>query len=186
MTEDLDPQHSWALLEIAQTKSRKLSVDERRLVVAHIIEHGLPDENGKLVDPSNCDLAMLFGVNESQIRSDKKRIYQEYAAAITPEDAMGLVSAFLVEHNALIRRAKTGLAACAPGTMGHWTYLKQISELEKRKIEMLQSCGLVPKELGALTVNEEHWVAYVLPDGTTGNRPMPSTEDAELAADTNG
>jgi hypothetical protein len=165
------------LLEIAKRKSRKVKPDERRRVIRLLEESwstaGYPQE------PSNYELADLFDVDESIIRRDKRKIEKEYTSVITPDDAMSFVGWYCKGIDALIRDARAGMLASPLGSLGHQNYIKILADLRKRKIEMLQEIGAIPKELGTLNTTEETWEAYVLPDGTTGNQKMPTLQQQQ-------
>lgn len=165
------PKHPLELMTDAQNK-RRLTTEERRSVLAYISEYGFK-ENGKYRDLSNYELADLFQVTEAAIRKDKKKILREHSGELTPEDSMQFVQGFLFEHNALIRKAKEGLNKSPEGSLTHIRYLQVLSDLESRKIKLLQESGLLPKELGHLSVTEEEWHAYVLEDGVTGVTKAP-------------
>lgn len=144
-------------------KSRKLTAAERRLVLAHLEELG--------TSQSNYQLAALFGVDEKVIRKDRKELLQEYTKTISPEHALSFVASYLKSHDDLIRKTKFGLEKCLPGTLGHQNYLRLLSDLESKRMKLLQEIGAVPKELGHLNVSEERWVAVVSTDGVTSVRP---------------
>lgn len=151
------------LLAIAKAKTRKLTSAERRVVLAYLEEVG-DDVHGY---STNYKLADLFEVDEKVIRSDKKRLLQEYAQHITPEHAMGFVAAYLRAHDELLRRTRQGLSKAVPGSLGHQNYLRLLSDLETKRMKMLQDIGAVPKELGHMQISEERWVATVSDDGVT-------------------
>lgn len=152
------------LLEIAKTKTRKLTPRERRSLISFIDEAGVKDASGHPVEYTNYELAALLDVDEKTIRLDKRRILKEYASIITPEDAMSFVAEFVKGHDDLLRRAYAGLRQSPEGTLAHQNYLKILSDLSKRRVTMLQEIGAIPKELGNLNVNQELWEAYVLDD----------------------
>jgi hypothetical protein len=141
------------LYEIAKDNKRKLTPRERREVIVWL------DESDEL--PSNRELARVFQCDERLIRLDKQAIMREYAAGVTPDSAMGFVARYLKGHDDLIRYAKLGLDSSAPGGMQHEKYLKLLSDLELRRVKLLQDIGVIPKELGHLSIAEENWVAEV-------------------------
>jgi hypothetical protein len=153
-----------------------LTPRERREAVAYLDDHGFGDDNRDL---SNYELADLFDVSEKIIREDKKRILAEYTSVISPAEALSYVGQYLRSHDGLIVRAKHGLAKSKPGTQAHQHYLRLISDLEAKRIQILQEIGAVPKELGRLNVTEERWVATVSNDGIVTCQPASQAEDVK-------
>lgn len=168
------PKTPLELLADAQNKVRLVS-DDRRRVIAYIAEYGYK-ENGKYKDLSNVEMAALFQVDEAVIRRDKKKVLKEQSGSLTPEESMEFVQDFLFEHNALIRRAKEGANHSPLGTLTHIRYIQTLSVLFQQKIKILQETGLLPKELGHMSVTDEQWRAYVLEDGVTGVEKVPPKE----------
>ena len=179
------------LFEIAQSKTRKLTPQERREVITYLEEAGARDKSGVSKPLSNYQLAELFDVDVKVIRVDKKKILKEYTSAITPDEAMVFVGTFMQGHDDLLRRTVKALNEIPHGTLTHAKYLQLASDLHKRRVQMLQEIGALPKELGNLNVNEELWEAYISDDGqgnaTSGVRRVPvnalplKTEDNDLA-----
>jgi hypothetical protein len=165
------PERLWA---IAESKERKLSVDERREVLRWLDEDGRrempdPDDPSKTIvvtirSYSNYRLGEVFQVSEKQIRKDRALIRKMAMDALTPEQGLAFVEGFLREHNALIRRAEDGLEACVPGSQTQVMFLRLLSDLRKRHIALLQEVSVVPKELGNLNITEEIWTAEVSRD----------------------
>lgn len=147
------------LWEAAKAGTKKLTAAERRLVLAYL------EEEGQVL--SNYQLADVFQVDEKVIRKDRKELLREYTATITPEYALGFVASYLKSHDDLIRKTKIGLEKCQPGTLGHQNYVRLLSDLETKRMKLLQEIGAVPKELGHLNVSEERWVAVVSEEGVT-------------------
>lgn len=180
------------LLDIAQNKTRRLTPRERRSVIRYVEEHGVKDAATGVSKPlSNYQLADLFSVDEKIIRIDKRKLLKDYTKLITPEDAMVYVGTFMQGHDDLLRRAIKALDDMPHGTLAHAKYLQITSDLHKRRVQMLQEIGALPKELGNLNVNEELWEAVIQDDGngnaTTGVRRVPANalplekEDNDLA-----
>jgi hypothetical protein len=157
------------LLTLAQTRARKLTIGERRTVIAYLEDTG----EDHVSYSSNYKLAELFGVDEKVIRDDKKKLLQEYAQHITPEYAMGFVAAYLRAHDDLLRRTRHGLSKAVPGSLGHQNYLRLLSDLETKRMKLLQEIGAVPRELGHMQISEERWIATVSEDGVTSVHQEP-------------
>lgn len=188
----LTPEQLW---DIAESKERKLTVDERRDVLRWLDEDGhreMPDPQ----DPSktisfsvraysNYKLGAVFGVNEKQIRKDRELIRKQAMTALTPEQALAFVEDFLREHNALIRRAELGLEACEAGSQTQVMFLRLISDLRKRHIALLQEVEVVPKQLGNLNITEEIWEATVSRDDVTSVTRLDPAKPATGTDDTN-
>ena len=159
------------LLKVAIAKERKLTSKERRTVLAFLMDQKI-DPVAKTFR-SNYQLADLFGVSESMIRNDKKRILRDYSSNITPDQAMAFVTDALRAQDRLIRRAEAALMECESGGLAEREYIELLDKLEARKLKVAQDIGIVAKELGRLQVVEENWEATVSEDGITSVSQVP-------------
>lgn len=164
------------LLDIAKRKARKLRPGERRRCIVYLEELG--------ESHSTRELAEIFGVGESVIAQDRKRILKLYATELTPAHALQFVADSLRGHDDLIRRARAGLRSTVEGTLMHQKYVEQLSQLELRRIKILQEIGVVAKELGHLNVSEEVWYAKVSEDGivSVSQDPADAPPPADVSA----
>jgi hypothetical protein len=166
------------LIAIALAKQRKLTSTERRKVMSWL-DGDRYGENGKAYQ-TNANLARLFDVSETTVVEDRRRIMRDYAATLTPDQAMTIVARYFVGHDRLLAACEKGITMCEPGTMAHREYLKLYSDLAARQVKLAQDIGVVKKELGHVQLSET-WVATTAGDGVTrvgqeGGPPVP-TED---------
>jgi len=143
---------------------------------------------------THVELADLFKVDEAVIRRDRKKSLVVFSQQISPAHALAFVAEAVKEINVLIRKCKKGLDEATPLTLSHLKYIELMSALQMRRLKILQEVGVVPKELGHLSMSEEEWIAEVNPDGVTSVHPanadtaglvgmLPMTPDAPLPVD---
>lgn len=150
-------------LYVDAQKGIKLSQRERRQVITYL------DEAGET--PTNSELAKVFQVDEKVIRRDRSRLLRQYGSQISPTHAIMFVAKYVRNQEQLLKSAKLALSKATQGTLAHQNYLKLCSDLEERILTKLQSIGVVPKELGHMTVTEEKWVAEFADNGVASVRP---------------
>lgn len=141
----------------AQKGTAKLSPQERRLVIAHL------EEIGEV--PSNYELARLLLVDEKVIRRDRLRILRQYASSLTPTQAMSFVAKYVRNQERYLSAARVALSKASSGTLAHQQYIKLCSDVEERIMTKLQSIGIVPKELGHMSISKEEWIAEFADNG---------------------
>lgn len=165
--EELGPEE---LIELARNDTRRISAEERRRVMAWL-DGDRYGATGKAYQ-TNAQLAKLFHVNESTIHHDRRAMLRDYAATLTPDQAMTLVARYFQGHDRLLAAAEKGLNEAPPGTMAHREYLKLYSDLSARQMKMAQDIGVLRKELGHLQVTEETWVAETSAEGISSVRRL--------------
>jgi hypothetical protein len=152
------------LITLALEHRRRLTSTERRKVMAWL-DGDRYGENGKAYQ-TNANLARLFGVSETTVIEDRRRIMRDYAATLTPDQAMTIVARYFVGHDRLLAACEKGITSCEAGTMAHREYLKLYSDLAARQVKLAQDIGVVKKELGHVQLSET-WVATTDGDGVT-------------------
>jgi hypothetical protein len=150
------------LLDLARL-GKKLKPKERQAVVTWLEGTGTMEQFG------DYQLSQILQCKPTAIRRMVKKARQGFATAITAEDAMQYMVNYLRSNDTLIRECrKQVLDPAVVGTGLHPVYIRLLKELEAEKIEMLQSIGVIPKELGRMTAVEENWKATISTEGVTG------------------
>jgi hypothetical protein len=129
-------------------------------------------------DLSNIELGRLFKVNEKTIRNDKEAIRKRLSDEMGDKD-IGLVISDLVRgHERLMTELAKSTAKCEYGTNTKLAHLKFEQEANFKIVEVLQSLGVYPKNLGSLTKTEFIFKAHVAKGG--GVNTVPVTTRSEL------
>jgi hypothetical protein len=146
--------HVDVIWEEVKAGTRKVTARERRRCLVYV------DELGEI--HSNVELSKMFGVSESVIRDDKKRLLREFGATLTPEAQIELLARHLRSIDTLIGNAEAGRKACnaaGAGSINERFYIETLLKLQQERRTTLENTGILRKELGTLNVQEEHWVA---------------------------
>lgn len=147
----------------------KLSAPERQDALA-VLMSARPDM-------SNVDLARFFKVNEKSIRTDKEVIRKRLSEELGDRDVALVISDLIHGHNRRMTELAASRKKCAYGTntwLAHW---KAEKDAEKEIIELLQSLGVYPKNLGNLQKTEFVFKAHVAKGGGVNVVSIQSREE---------
>lgn len=155
---DIDkmPTHS-EILVLRAEQGEKLVADERRDAVAYLTV--------VRPDMGHMELGRLFQVSDTTIREDKEKIRKRMAEELTSDD-IGLVINDIrrsYEHD-MVELARS-TKACTYGTNNWLAHVKAKRDFEKQYIEMLQSLGFYPKNLGNISKTQFIFKAVVAKGG---------------------
>lgn len=161
------------LWEQARAGTKKLTATDRRRCLVYIDDIG----DTKYSYP---ELARIFGVSETVVRADRKRLMSTLTGLLTPEHAIHFVSTHIAQIDQLIAIARRGLNSQNPGDLGESRYMDTLTKLLKEKRDTLMDCGVIRKELGNMSVTEERWEATVTDTGECFVGPAaPKAQDAK-------
>lgn len=158
------------MYEEAKAGARRLTPSERRRVLIYLEEIGDTKRN-------NYDLAKLFQCHEKGIRQDKQRLLNEYARKLNPQYAMQFVGRHMKDLEDLVVVGKLGLQSQERGVLGERFYIETLLKLYKERREALENMGVIRKELGQMSVTEEHWIATVAEDGEASVHEAPTPQE---------
>lgn len=146
-----------------------LNVEERRDAVQYLM----------LMRPdlSNVALGRYFKVSEPSIRNDKELIRRRMAEDVTDKDVSIVVSDLMRGHELLMVDLARSKKACSVGTPAYLNHLKFEQEAQFKVIELLQSLGVYPKNLGNLTKTEFVYKAHVSKGGGVNTTAIASEEE---------
>lgn len=114
---------------------------------------------------SNEELASLFNVPVEVIFNDMQTIIHERNEIISSASPVDFISEYLENQKYAINKMRGEIE------FGNFNSSDRIKALEKysialaRYLESVQSLGILPKELGHLSVVEEKWVANISDGG---------------------
>lgn len=164
--------HSPEELLAAAKLGIKLKPKQRLAVVIWL------ETSGEIENYPDPLLAKAFGCRPAAIKRYRKLAREEFAKAISAEQAMNYMADFVRSYDFLIREAKEALKG-NKNTGLHQGYMRLLKEIEAEKIEKLQSVGVIPKELGRLTTATEEWTAVVSEDGVASVSNTSEASDDE-------
>jgi len=146
-----------------------LDTEERRDVVQYLM----------LMRPdlSNVALGRYLKVSEQSIRNDKELIRRRVAEEVTDKDVSIVVSDLMRGHELLMVDLYRSKKACAIGTPAYLNHLKFEQEAQFKVVELLQSLGVYPKNLGNLTKTEFVYKAHVSKGGGVNTTAIASEEE---------
>jgi hypothetical protein len=147
----------------------KLETDERRDAVQYLM----------LMRPdlSNVELGRIFKVGEQTIRNDKELIRKRMAEEVTDKDISLVISDLMRGHELLKVDLAASKKACKKGTPAYLNHLKFEQEAEYKLIELLQSLGVYPKNLGNMTKTEFIYKAHVAKGGAVNVATIQSSDE---------
>jgi hypothetical protein len=128
-------------------------------------------------DMNQIELASFFKVNEKTIRLDKDVIRKRLSEEITKDDISLVISDLQRGHERIMSELAKSTAKCEYGTNTFLAHLKFQAEQETRIVEVLQSLGYYPKNLGNLTKTEFVFKAHVAKGGGVNVTPIESQEE---------
>jgi len=129
-------------------------------------------------DLSNVELGRIFKVNEKAIRQDKEAIRKRLAEEMGDKDISVVISDLMRGHERIMTELAKSTRKCEYGTNTFLAHLKFEHEANFRIVEVLQSLGVYPKNLGNLTKTEFVFKAHVAKGG--GVNVAPVANEAEL------
>jgi hypothetical protein len=148
----------------------RLDAEERRDALQYLLLMR-PDLN-------LIELGRYFKVTEKVIRSDKDIIRKRISEEVTDKDISVVVSDIMRGQELLRTDLARSKKKCALGTPTYVNHLKFEQECEHKYIELLQSLGVYPKNLGNITRTEFIYKAHVAKGGGVSVSTIQS--DAEL------
>ena len=128
-------------------------------------------------DLSNIELGRLFKVNEKTIRNDKEAIRKRISEEIGDKDIALVISDLVRGHERLMHELAKSTAKCAYGTNTKLAHLKFEQEANFRIVEVLQSLGVYPKNLGSLTKTEFIFKSHVARGGGVNTVPVETRSE---------
>jgi hypothetical protein len=121
----------------------KLNAEERRHAIAWMMVHRPNMQTANMVE--------LFGVTDRTIREDKALARKQVADEVSTDDIGSIVADIRMTYMRFKDRLEKSTKAANPGTAVYLAHLKAIADYEKVYTEMLQSLGILPKNLGSMT-----------------------------------
>lgn len=161
-------------VELAKSGERLTAVQRRHaLQFLKVTEPGL----------TNDELASLFKVTPRQIRLDRQHLRKAAAQELVEDDVMLVISDMKESIKAQIRLLEKSRGDCRSGSREYLEHCKAIADLELKLNKAFQDLGLMPKNLGTMTVNEYHFEARVGLGGHTEVRDVKQFEPDSDAPD---
>jgi hypothetical protein len=128
-------------------------------------------------DLSNVELGRYFKVNEKIIRLDKDTIRKRMVDEVGDKDIALVVSDLMRSHEQIMVRLAKSTKACQFGTSNYLNHLKFEQEASHKMIELLQSLGVYPKNLGNLTKTQFIYKAHVAKGGGVNVATIETQEE---------
>lgn len=147
----------------------RLDAEERRDAIQYLM----------LMRPDlNCvELGRYFKVTERVIRLDRDVIRKRVAEEVTDKDVSIVVSDLMRGHELLMTDLAKSKKKCTLGTPAYLNHLKFEQEAQFKVVELLQSLGVYPKNLGNLTKTEFVYKAHVAKGGGVNTTQIASEEE---------
>lgn len=141
-------------------KGESLTTEERRHVIAYLL--GKPNEQGRTA-VTIPEMAKLFNVTERMISVDKAAIRKQVAEELKNDATdVGLIIADLkMAFDKTIRNVEKSAAAASIGGRTYLDHQLALWKLQNEYITRLQDLGILPKELGNMTVEKYEFTASV-------------------------
>lgn len=115
---------------------------------------------------TNQELAAIFRVPEMVIVRDLADIVDERNEVIGAVKPVSIISEFIENQTYAIKKLRQTIEQGELRSKDKISAIDKYSIANMRLIEVLQSLGLMPKELGSLAITQEKWVASIAEDGT--------------------
>jgi len=147
----------------------KLDADERRDALQYLMMVRR--------DLNNYELARIFKVSEKTIRDDKVIIRKRVSEDISDQDIAVVVSDLRKGHDWLMTELARSTKKCTLGSPTYLNHLKAYEDFSFRIVEVLQSLGVYPKNLGNLTKTEFVYKAHVAKGGGVNTTIINSKEE---------
>lgn len=147
----------------------KLNAEDRRDAVQHLMF--------MRPDLSNVDLSRYFKVDEKTIRQDRDKIRKRLVEDVGDKDIAIVVADLMRSHERLMTELAKSTAKSTVGTATRLAHLKFEQEASHKMIELLQSLGIYPKNLGNLTKTEFIYKAHVAKGGGVSVATISSEEE---------
>lgn len=128
-------------------------------------------------DLSNIELGRLFKVNEKTVRNDKEAIRKRLADEMGDKDIGLVINDLIRTHERLMTELAKSTAKCSYGSNAKLAHLKFEQEATFRIVEVLQSLGVYPKNLGSLTKTEFIFKAHVAKGGGVNTIPVQTRSE---------
>lgn len=128
-------------------------------------------------DLSNIELGRLFKVSEKTVRNDKEAVRKRLSEEMGDRDIGLVISDLIRGHERLMTELAKSTANSKYGTATKLAHLKFEQDATYRIIEVLQSLGVYPKNLGNLTKTEFIFKAHVAKGGGVNTVPVNTREE---------
>lgn len=111
---------------------------------------------------SNTEMAAKFGVSEKTIRDDKKTIKAALVSEMRDEDASAVAADLAFNFRRQLRDLELSKQNCRLGSKEYLGHCTAILDIELKRMRALQDLGLLPKNLGNMTVDTFEYAAVVI------------------------
>ena len=128
-------------------------------------------------DLTLLELGRIFKVNEKTIRTDKDLIRKRISEEITDKDVSIVVSDLMRGHELRMNDLAKSKKKCTLGTPAYLNHIRFEQEAAFKIVELLQSLGVYPKNLGNLTKTEFVYKAHVAKGGGVSTTQIASAEE---------
>lgn len=158
-----------SLIERAKAGER-LNADDRRQCISWLLISG--------TDMSNVDMGEMFQVSEAAIRKDKLTVRESVAEEIEQDDIRLTVADIKMNFDCQLRDLKKGKKKTAPGTKLHLDYCKAILYMDLERVKAFQALGILPSNVGSMTINEYNYAAIVTKGDSVDTRRLEEFDEA--------
>lgn len=134
---------------------------------------------------TNREIGEIFGITERAVRKDRSAVKEERATQIKEEDIALVIADIAMTYDAQIRDIEKSKLKCKQGTKDYLAHCKTLFDMQRLKVDALQSLGYYPKNLGHATIDKFEYKAIVNSDSSvvTGRKiDVIDTSPKELEA----
>lgn len=147
----------------------KISSADRRRCVGYLMSTQL--------GMSNVEMATKFGVSEKTIREDKKHVKEELISEMRGEDASAVAADLAYNFRRQLRDLEVSKQSCKLGTKDYLQHCTAILDIELKRMKALQDLGLLPKNLGNVSVETFEYAAIVLKGDQIDSRSIHAFDE---------
>lgn len=147
----------------------KLNASDRRRCVGYLMTTQL--------GLSNTEMAAKFGVSEKTIRDDKKFVKADLISEMRDEDAGAVAADLAFNFRRQLRDLELSKQACKLGSKEYLAHCNSILDIELKRMRALQDLGLLPKNLGNVSVETFEYAAVVIKGDQIDARPIHAFDE---------
>lgn len=164
--------HAEKLIERAQ-RGEKLNSRERR----HCVEFLEATRR----DMTQTAMADLFKVTERQIRFDKQKNRKDVADRMKEDDPGLVVADIAIAFENQVKDIERSKNKCKLGSRVYLEHCKTLFSIQLQKVKALQDLGILPKNLGNMTMESFAFQAIVTKAGVqTGPAHLANVPSVEI------